>query len=90
MNYHNLFVTIVSYHKKFKIMNEKTVTVTECDDIELCMKHEMLLLQNVVLISTCTLNLILLEQLQHNSIIYQNSDSKMKLIKDKHTVVSAQ
>ena len=90
MNHYNLFVTIVSYHKKFKIINEKTVTVTECNDIELCTKHEMLLLQDVVLVSMCMSNLILFEQLQCNDIIYQNDDSKMKLIKDEHIVVSAQ
>ncbi len=35
-------------------------------------------------------NLILLEQLQHNDVIYQDKDSKMTLIKDEHTIVSVQ
>jgi len=54
------------------------------------MNTENLFLQNVVFISECTSNLILLEQLQHNDVIYQNKNNKMTLTKDEHTIVSAQ
>jgi len=53
-------------------MNEETVTVTEHEDVKIHTKIENLFLQNVVFISECTLNLISLEQLQYNDVIYQN------------------
>jgi len=71
-------------------MNEETVTVIECEDVKICTKIEIFFLQNVVLISECTSNLILLEQLQHNDVIYQNKNSRMTLIKDKHAITSVQ
>jgi len=64
--------------------------VTECEDVKIYTKIEFSILQNVVFISECTSNLISLEQLQHNDIIYQNKDSKMTLIKDEHTITNAQ
>jgi hypothetical protein len=71
-------------------MNKKTVTVTEHEDVKIHTKTENLLLQDVVLISECTSNLISLEQLQHNDVIYQDEDSMMTLIRNEHTIVSAQ
>jgi len=66
------------------------ITVTECDDVIIYIKIENLLLRDVCFIFKCTLNLILLEQLQHNNIIYQDKNSKMTLTKDEHIVVSIQ
>ena len=66
------------------------ITATECDDVIIYMKIENLLLKDVVLISKCTSNLISLEQLQCNNIIYQDENSRMTLTKDEHTIVSAQ
>jgi len=71
-------------------MNKKMITATECDDVIIYMKIENLLLKDVVLISKCTSNLISLEQLQCNNIIYQDENSRMTLTKDEHTIVSAQ
>ena len=52
-------------------MNEETITMIEYENIKICMKNKsFFFLQNVVLISECTSNLILLEQLQHNDVIY--------------------
>ena len=65
------FFTIISfYHKNFKAVNEKLITVTECDNVIIHIKIENVLLKNIVLISKCTSNLISLEQLQHSNIIY--------------------
>jgi len=71
-------------------VNEETVTVTECEDVKIYIKNENFLLQDVVLISECTLNLISLEQLQCNNVVYQDEDSRMTLIRDEHTIISAQ
>jgi len=46
------------------------ITATECDDVIIYTKIENLLLKDVVFISKCTSNLILLRQLQCNNIIY--------------------
>jgi len=89
-NCQDLFTIISSYHKKFKVVNEETVTVTECEDVKIYIKNENFLLQDVVLISECTLNLISLEQLQCNNVVYQDEDSRMTLIRDEHTIISAQ
>ena len=70
-------------------MNEETVTVTECEDVKICTKNENFFLQNVVFISECTSNLISLEQLQCNDVIYQDEDNKMTLVKDEYIIVSA-
>jgi len=66
------------------------ITATEYDDVIICMKIKNLLLKDVILIFKCTSNLISLEQLWCNNIIYQNENSRMTLIKDEHTIVSAQ
>ena len=71
-------------------MNRETVTVIECEDIKIYMKLENLFLQNVVFILECTSNLILLKQLQHNAVIYQDKDSEITLIRDEYTIVNAQ
>jgi len=71
-------------------MNKKMITATECNNVIICIKIENLLLKDVVFISKCTSNLISLEQLQHNNIIYQDENSRMTLTKDKHTIVSVQ
>jgi len=71
-------------------MNEEMITATECDDMIIYMKIKNLLLKNVVFISKCTLNLILLEQLWYNNIIYWDENSRMTLTKDEHTIVSVQ
>jgi len=69
-------------------VNKETVIVIECEDVKICTKNEIFFLQNVVLISECTSNFILLKQLQCNDVIYQDKDSKMTLIKDKYTIIS--
>jgi len=66
------------------------ITATKCNDVIICTKIKNLLLKDVVLISKCTSNLILLEQLQHSDIIYWDENSKMTFIRDEHTIVSAQ
>ena len=71
-------------------MNREMITVTECDDVIIHIKIENLLLENVVFISKCTSNLISLEQLQCNNIIYQDENSRMTLTKDEHTIVNVQ
>jgi len=65
-------------------------TATEHDNIIICIKIKNLLLKNVVFISKCTSNLILLEQLQHSNIIYQDENSRIILIRDEYTIVSVQ
>jgi len=66
------------------------ITATECDDVIIYIKIKNLLLKNVVFISKCTSNLILLKQLQYNDIIYQDENNKITLTKDEHTIVSVQ
>jgi len=46
------------------------MTVIKQKDIKIYIKIENLLLQDVVFVSECISNLILLEQLQHNDVIY--------------------
>jgi hypothetical protein len=58
-----------------------------CDD---SYKDRKLLLKDVVLVSSCTSNLISLEQLQNSDISYQDENSKMTLIKDECTVTNVQ
>jgi len=70
MNHQDLFTIISSYHKKFGVMNKEMMTVTEQEDMKIHIKTENLLLQDVVLVSECTSNFILLRQLQHNDVIY--------------------
>jgi len=70
INCWDLFTIISFYHKNFEAVNEKMITVTECNDIIICTKIENLLLKDVVFISKCTSNLISLRQLQHSDIIY--------------------
>jgi hypothetical protein len=53
-------------------------------------KTEKLLLKEIVLVSSCTSNLISLEQLQNSDISYQDENSKMTLTKDECTVTNAQ
>jgi len=67
-------------------VNEKMITVTECDDIIICIKIKNLLLKDVVLISKCTSNIISLEQLQCNDTIYQDENNRMTFTKDEHTI----
>ena len=90
INYQNLFTIISFYHINFEAVNEKMITATEYDDVIICMKIKNLLLKDVILIFKCTSNLISLEQLWCNNIIYQNENSRMTLTKDKHTIVSVQ
>jgi len=66
------------------------ITATEYNNVMIYTKIENLLLKDVVLISKCTSNLISLEQLQHNDIIYQDENSRMTLTKDEHIIVSVQ
>ncbi len=63
MNSWDFFIIFASYHKKFKVMNDKTITATELENIVIHMKTKKLLLYDVVLVLKCTLSLILLEQL---------------------------
>jgi len=70
INYQNLFTIINLYHKNFEAVNREMITVIKCDNIIVYIKIENLLLKNVVFIFKCTLNLILLKQLQHSNIIY--------------------
>jgi len=64
------------------------ITATKCDDVIIHIKIENLLLKDVVLISECTSNFILLEQLQCSNITYQDENSRMTLTKDEHIIVS--
>ena len=90
INCWNLFTIINFYHKNFEAVNRKMITATECNDMIIYTKIENLLLKDIVLISKCTSNFILLEQLQYSNIIYQDENSRMTLTKNEHTIVSVQ
>jgi len=71
-------------------MNREIITATRCDDVIICTKIENLLLRDVVFIFKCTLNFILLKQLQHSDIIYQDENSRMTLTKDEYIIINVQ
>jgi len=90
MNCQDLFTIISFYHKKFEVVNEEMIMTTKCDDVTIYTKIRNLLFKDVIFIFKCTSNLILLEQLQHSDIIYQDENNRMTLTRDEHTIVCAQ